>query len=82
MKKSDYFSFAFLIAFAVFGFWLKGFPGGILVGISWTLLVFATIGKYLAHQAIKKIDKNVHDHIINRKKDSPCKTHQQQNRSL
>ncbi len=69
MKKADYYLFVLLVLIATAGIWIQGFKGGLIAGSSLTFLVAATIGKYLANKTIKKIDKNVHDIILNRKKD-------------
>lgn len=65
MKKRNFFRYCFFAGLFAAGYLVNGFWGGMMAGISLCIFLFWKIGKWLAEQAISKLDKITVDHIVN-----------------
>lgn len=61
MKRNDIIYYPTLIILLVTGVWVDGFPGGLLTGAAFMLLVLVGIGKHHAKKASEKINKRINE---------------------
>lgn len=66
MTQKDIFTYFFLLIVAVVGFFVGNFAGGLMVGASVCLLLFALLGKYLVKKGTDRINKGVRDIVTDR----------------
>lgn len=64
MTKKDFIYCAIFLAVAVSGFFIGGYPGGLITGVFLAILFFSSVGKILAAKAGKRIDKHMKDFIV------------------
>jgi len=66
LSRKDITAYLVLLLLAAGGIWLRGYAGGCITGAAGSMLLVAILGKRLAQKAIRRIDKNVKDILINR----------------
>ena len=64
MNKIHILNCILLILEAIGGFLIGGFFGGLITGACFVTFLFASLSKWLAGQALSKIDKNISDRIL------------------
>ena len=64
MKKYHYFLFSALFAASVSGFIIHGWLGGFITGVSASVFVLSTLGKWLHIKSASRIEKSLRDHVL------------------
>ncbi len=64
MTKKDYFRFLLMLAFAITGFIIHGYIGGLITGISASLIILIYFGKKSANKAAERLEKYIRDHNL------------------
>lgn len=74
MTKKDAIIYLILAALGIGGYFITGYPGGIMTGAACTMIFLAFVGRKVASVAAAKLDKNIQDTILNAKNQSYAPT--------
>ncbi len=64
MTKKEIITYSTLTLLGFAGIFIKGYLGGLLTGMAVTIILLVSIGKKVAQDAARQIDKNIRDHIL------------------